>query len=83
MTRAHLQEDTDCKAGKQPLGTRNGRIWERRERLGCEVHIEDGNINDTVELNRILLFLVWISREKLSATNQDREFRMGEGLSRG
>lgn len=40
------------------------------------------NVNDSMELNRILLLLVWVSRMKASAFNQDGERRKRQGLRR-
>lgn len=39
-------------------------------------------MNDSMELNRILLLLAWVSRMKAGAFNQDGERRKRQGLSR-
>lgn len=39
-------------------------------------------MNDSMELNRILLLLAWVSRMKAGAFNQDGERRKRQGLRR-
>lgn len=36
------------------------------------MHIGEVSINDNIELNRIFMFLAWVSRAKIGSANQDR-----------